>query len=145
MAQLQYKQATKENTNDVTEAIDKSIAVIGGFGETIVEEAANLAHDLLKRVHGFHEVLLVDGNSIVGLAQFHTLAGAMKFIRSQEKHPQIQPNKSWAAEKETGELKKKIVELANILPKDVIVNHKLFKVIVRDRGKLMPIAFVKTT
>ena len=39
VAQLESKQATKENTNDVTEAVDKSIAVIGGFGETTVEEA----------------------------------------------------------------------------------------------------------
>ena len=31
VAQLESKQANKENTNDVTEAVDKSIAVIGGF------------------------------------------------------------------------------------------------------------------
>ena len=36
-----------------------------------------------------------------------------------------------------------LMELANIPPKDVIVNYKLFKVIVCDNGKLMPIAFVK--
>jgi len=36
-----------------------------------------------------------------------------------------------------------LIELANIPPEDVIVNYKLFKVIVRDNGKLMPIAFVK--
>ena len=38
VAQLESNQATKENTNDVTEAVDKSIAVSGGFGETTVEE-----------------------------------------------------------------------------------------------------------
>ena len=43
MAQLESKQATKENRNDVTEAVDKFIAVIGGFGETTVEEAEKLA------------------------------------------------------------------------------------------------------
>ena len=153
MAQLQYKQATKENTNDVTEAIDKSIAVIGGFGETTVEEAEKLAHDLLTHVHGFHEVSMVDGTSIVGLAQFDTPAIALKFIRSQTKHPQIQTNKLWVAEnrsrmersqaKIASKLKKFLIELANIPPKDVIVNYKLFKVIGRDNGKLMPIAFVK--
>ena len=89
VAQLESKQATKENTNDVTEAVDKSIAAIGGFGETTVE-AEKLAYDLLKHVHGFHEVSMVDGNSIVGLAQFNTLAHAMKFIRSQKKQPQVQ-------------------------------------------------------
>ena len=55
VAQLESKQAIKENTNDVTEAVDKSIAVIGGFGETTVEEAEKLAHDLLKHMHGFVE------------------------------------------------------------------------------------------
>ena len=73
MAQLESKQATKENPNDVTEAVDKSLAVIGGFGGTAVEEAEKLAHDLLKHVQGFHEVSMVDGNSIVGLAQFDPL------------------------------------------------------------------------
>ena len=90
VAQLESKQATKENTNDVTEAVDKSIAAIGGFGETTVEEAEKFAYDLLKHVHGFHEVSMVDGNSIVGLAQFNTPAHAMKFIRSQKKQPQVQ-------------------------------------------------------
>ena len=96
---------------------------------------------------------MVEGNSIVGLAQFDTPAHAMKFIRSQKKHPQIQTNKLWVAEnrsrmernqaKIASKLKKFLIELANIPPKDVIVNYKLFKVIVRDNGKLMPIAFVK--
>ena len=61
-----------------------------GSEKTTVEEAEKFAHDLLKHVHGFHEVWMVDGNSIVGLAQFDTLANAMKLVRSQKKHPQIQ-------------------------------------------------------
>ena len=89
-AQLDSKQATKHNTNDLTEADDKSIAVISGFGEPSVEEAGKLAHDLLKHVHGFHEVSMVEGNSIASLAQFDTPANAMKLIRSQKKHPQTQ-------------------------------------------------------
>ena len=152
VAQLESKQAIKENTNDVTEAVDKSIAVIGGFGETTVEEAEKLAHDLLKHVHGFHEVSMVDGNSIVGLAQFDTPANAMKLIKSQKKHPQIQTNELWVAEnrsrmernqaKIASKLKKFLIELANI-PKGIIVNYRLFKVFVRENGKLMPIAYVK--
>ena len=80
VVQLKSKQAIKKNTNAVTEAVDKSIAVIGGFGETPVEEAKKLAHDLLKHVHGFHEMLMVDGNSIVGLAQFDSPASDIQFI-----------------------------------------------------------------
>ena len=64
--------------------------MIGGFGETTVEEAEKLAHDLLKHVQGFHEVSMVDSNSIVGIAQFDTSANAMKFVRSLKKYPQIQ-------------------------------------------------------
>ena len=113
-------------------------------------------HDLLEHVHGFHEVSMVDGNSIVGLAQFDTPAHAMKFILSDHRkstRKYKQTNKLWVAEnrsrmernqaKIASKLKKFLIELANIPPKDVIVNYKLFKVIVRDNGKLMPIAFVK--
>ena len=96
---------------------------------------------------------MVDGNSIVGFPQFDTFANAMKFVRSQKKHSQIQTNKLWVAEnrsrmernqaKIASKVKQFFTELANIPPKDVIVSYKLFKVIVRDSGKLMPIAFVK--
>ena len=83
MKQLESKHATKENTNGVTEAVSKSIAVIGGFGETIVEDAEKFAHELLKHAHGFHEVSMVDGNSIVGLAQFDT---PVKMLSSLSDH-----------------------------------------------------------
>ena len=78
VAQLDSKQATTENTNDMTESVDKSIAVIGRFRETTVEEAENLAHDLMKDVHGFHQASMVDGNSIVGFAHFDTPADAKR-------------------------------------------------------------------
>eukprot|EP00434_Breviolum_minutum_P026503 symbB.v1.2.023429.t1/scaffold2141.1/size89931/6 len=149
VVQLESKQVTKENTNDVTEAVDKSIAVIGGLGETTVEEAEKLAHDLLKHVHGSHKVSMVDGNSIVGLAQVDTPANAMKIVQLQEKHPQAETNKLWVAEhrsrmernqgKIASKLKEFLIELANISPKNAIVNYKLFKVVVRDNGKLMPL------
>ena len=84
MAQLESERVTKENKNEVTEEVAKSIAVIGGFGEKTVEEAEKLAHELLEHVHGFHEVSMVDGNSVVGIAQFDTPGNAMKFIRSQK-------------------------------------------------------------
>ena len=90
---------------------------------------------LLEHVHGFHEVSMVDGNSVVGIAQFDTPGNAMKFIRSQKKHPQIQTNNLWVAEnrsrmernqaKIASKLNKFLVELANMSPKNVIVNYKL--------------------
>ena len=78
VVQLKSKQAIKKNTNAVRKAVDKSIAVIGRF----VEETEKLAHDLLKHVHGFHEMLMVDGHSIVSLAQFDSPA-TFKFRPSQ--------------------------------------------------------------
>ena len=147
VAQLESKQATKENTNAVTEAVDKSIAVIGGFGETPVEKAEKFAHDLLKHVHGFHEVSMVDGNSIV-VAQFDTLANARNLSHHRKNIRKYkQTNCGWqktvAACRGTRPKLARLIELANIPPKDVIVNYKLSKVIVRDNGKLMSIAFVK--
>ena len=78
---------------------------------------------------------MVDGNSVVGIAQFDTPGNAMKFIRSQKKHPQIQTNNLWVAEnrsrmernqaKIASKLNKFLVELANMSPKNVIVNYKL--------------------
>lgn len=43
VAQLECRQATKENANDVTEAVGKSIAMMGGFAETTVEKSEKLA------------------------------------------------------------------------------------------------------
>ena len=40
---------------------------------------------------------MVDGNSIVGLAQFDTSANAMKFVRSQKKQTNKQTNKQIVA------------------------------------------------
>ena len=70
---------------------------------------------------------MADGNSILGLAQFDISADAMKFVRSQKKHPQIQTNKLWVAEnrsrmerdqaKIASKLTKFLIELANIPPK----------------------------
>lgn len=80
MAQLELNHVTKENKNEMTEEVDKSIAVIGGFGEKTVEEAEKLVHELLEHVQGFHEVSMVDSNSVVGLAQFDTPGNARKFF-----------------------------------------------------------------
>ena len=152
VAQLESNHVTKENKNEVTEEVDKSIAVIGGFGERTVEEAEKLVHELLEHVQGFHEVSMVDSNSVVGLAQFDTAGNAMKFIRSQKKHAGIQHAGLWVAEnrsraernraKIVSKLKKFLIELGNMNPKDVMVNYKMFKVVVRVGSKLTPLASV---
>ncbi len=77
---------------------EKSIAVVGGFGDKAVEEAEELLRELLAHVDGFHEVTMVDRNTVVGLAQFHSSVQAMQFVRSQKKNEQIQKAKLWASE-----------------------------------------------
>ena len=63
-----------------------------------MEEAEELLRELLAHVDGFHEVTMVDSNTVVGLAQFHSPVQAMKFIRSQKKNEQIQKSGLWVSE-----------------------------------------------
>ena len=77
---------------------------------------------------------------------------AMKFIRSQRRNAQMQHAKLWASEnkstqerqkcKITSKLKKFMIELAGVESKDVLVNYRSFKVMVRQGGKLCPVAMV---
>ena len=95
---------------------------------------------------------MVDSNSVVGLAQFDTPGNAMAFIKSQKKHAGIQHAGLWVAEnrsraernrsKIVSKLKKFLIELGNMNPKDVMVNYKMCKVVVRVGSKLTPLASV---
>ena len=93
---------------------------------------------------------MVDSNSVVGLAQFDTPGNAMAFIKSQKKHAGIQHAGLWVAENRSRAernrskivLKKFLIELGNMNPKDVMVNYKMCKVVVRVGSKLTPLASV---
>eukprot|EP00434_Breviolum_minutum_P028622 symbB.v1.2.025326.t1/scaffold2451.1/size78874/11 len=95
---LEQKENLKSSPGHDMQEVDKSIAVVGGFGEKTVEEAEELLRELLAHVDGFHEVTMVDSNTVVGLAQFHSPVQAMKFIRSQKKNEQIQKSGLWVSE-----------------------------------------------
>ena len=99
---LEQKENLKSSPGHDMEEVDKSIAVVGGFGEKTVEEAEELLRELLAHVDGFHEVTMVDSNTVVGLAQFHSPVQAMKFVRSQKKNEQIQKSGLWVSDQKTG-------------------------------------------
>ena len=95
---LEQKENLKSAPGHEMEEVDKSIAVVGGFGDKAVEEAEGLLRELLPHVDGFHEVTMVDSNTVVGLAQFHSPVQAMKFVRSQKNNEQIQKAGLWVSE-----------------------------------------------
>ena len=87
---LEQKENLKSSPGHDTEEVDRSIAVVGGFGEkTVEEEEEESLRELFAHVDGFHEVNMVDSNTMVGFAQFHSPVQAMKFVRSQKKNEQI--------------------------------------------------------
>ena len=72
-----------------------------------MEEAEELLRELLAHVDGFHEVTMVDSNTVVGLAQFHSPVQAMKFVdprrrMSRSKHQGFGCQKTGASQNATG-------------------------------------------
>ena len=132
--------------------VDKSVVVLGGFGEKELEEAQDLVNRVMAEVDGFKDVHFTNNVPTIALADFETPMKAMKFIRSQRRNAEMQHAKLWASEnrstqerqkcKITSKLKKFMIELAGVEPKDVLVNYRSFKVMVRQGGKLCPVAMV---
>ena len=148
---LEAKENMKIDVDKMDDEVDKSIAVIGGFGEKGIEEAEDVLKELLAHINGFQDVNLVESNSgVLGSAQFDTPSNAFKFVRSQKKHAGIQHAGLLVAENRTraernrskivNKLKKCLIELGNMNPKDVMVSYKVFKVVVRVGSKLIPLA-----
>ena len=122
--------------------VDKSVMVLGGFGEKELEEAQDLVNRVMAEVDGFKDVHFTNNVPTIALADFETPMKAMKFIRSQRRNAEMQHAKLWASEnrstqerqkcKITSKLKKFMIELAGVEPKDVLVNYRSFKVMVRQ-------------
>ena len=150
---LEVNQNMNTGVDKMNDEVDKSIAVIGGFGDKGIEEAEDVLKELLAHIDGFQDVNFVESNSgVLGLAQFDTPSSAFKFVRSQKKHAGIQHAGLWVAEnrsrvernrsKIVSKLKKFLIELGNMNPKDVMVSYKVFKVVVRVGSRLTPLASV---
>ena len=130
--------------------VDKSIVVIGGFGDKSMEEAEAVSREVLTEDREFCDVTVTDTQPALALARFEFPTTAMKFIRSQRKHQRLQAAKLWAAENRSREdprrlkvvskLKKYLIELGSYTPKNVLASYKSCKVVIRENAKLVPIA-----
>ena len=156
IAELEHKNAQHHSNvhvdGDDLEHIDKSIVVVGGFNEKTVEEAEALVQQMMVGIAGYKSVEMIDGESPLGLATFDSPIQAMKFIRSQKKNGTIHTNKLWASEnrsrterarcKIVSKIKKFLIEVQGLAPANIIASYKSFRVVIRDQGKLVPVAFV---
>ena len=134
------------------EDVDKSVVVVGGFGDQALEDAEALVQQMMVGIAGFKEVDMVNVEQPIALATFDTPASALEFIRTQKKNHIIQTNKLWAAEnrsktersrcKIVSKLKKYMIELGGFQARDVITSYKLFRINARVSGKILPVATV---
>ena len=120
----------------------------------ILQCCCHASHDFqfAHVVSGFKDVEIAGANSKIALATFHSPMHALKFVRNQRKHPTMMSNKLWAAENRSknernrckilSKAKKFMIELGGHSPKDVVVSYKMFRVITRVNGKLIPTASV---
>ena len=148
------EQATPSSAHGdgMVQQVDKSVVVMGGFGDKSVGDAEALLRELLQHVDGFQDVTMTENQPPFGLVQFSCPAQAMKFIRSQKTQKGMQESKLWASEnrsrgercrvKIVSKLKKLLIELGGFPPKDVIASYKLFKIVIRSESTRIPVAMV---
>eukprot|EP00434_Breviolum_minutum_P001783 symbB.v1.2.001578.t1/scaffold88.1/size340390/13 len=149
---LEGKIGNKDTKGEPEDEVDKSVVVLGGFGDKELEEAQDILNHVMAEVDGFKDVHFSKNTPIIALADFESPMKAMKFIRGQRRNAEMQHAQLWASEnrstqerqkcKITSKLKKFMIELAGVAPKDVLVNYKSFRVMVRQGGKLCPVAVV---
>ena len=156
IAKLEHKNAQHHSNvhvdGDDVEHIDKSVVVVGGFNETPVEEAEALVQQMMVGIASYKSVEMMDGESPLGMATFDSPIQAIKFIKSQKKNGTIHTNKLWASEnrsrterarcKIVSKIKKYLIEVQGLTPANIIASYKTFRVLIRDQGKLVPVAFV---
>ena len=96
---LEVKQNMKVGSDKMEDQVEKSSAMIGGFGEKSIEEAKGMLKELLAHLDKFHNVNLVEGNrGGLGLVPFDDPSHAMKFVQSQKKYVGIRHVGLWVAE-----------------------------------------------
>ena len=133
------------------EDVDKSVVVIGGFIEKTIVDVESLMEEMMTGIVGYKDMEVIENTPPIALAHFDSPERAMKFIRSQKKNETIHANKLWVSEnrskperlrcKMVSKLKKFLIELDGFAAKDVHANYKVFKVVVKSDGKLLPVAY----
>ena len=133
------------------EDVDKSVVVIGGFIEKTIVDVESLMEEMMTGIAGYKDKEIIETTPPIALAHFDSPERAMKFIRSQKKNHTIHANKLWASEnrskperlrcKMVSKLKKFLIELDGFAAKDVHASYKVFKVVVKSDGKMLPVAY----
>ena len=154
---LHLEQNLSKQSNSTTDAgnegeVDKAVAVVGGFVDKAIEEVESLVAEMMRGVHGYKEVEIIDITPPLALATFDTPVQAMKYTRAQKRNATVQTNTLWVSEnrsksermrcKAVSKLKKILIELGEFEPSNIIVNYKSFKVMARISSKLVPVANV---
>ena len=96
--QLEEHPGAVKMPSNAYEEVDKSVVVIGGFADDVLEQTEEMVRDLLANVGGFKDVEITGATSNIALATFDSPMHALKFVRNQLKHPMMMSKKLWAAE-----------------------------------------------
>ena len=133
------------------EEVDKSVVVVGGFIEKAIADVESLMEEMMSDIAGYKDVEIIETTPPIALAHFDSPERAMKFIRSQKKNATIHANKLWASEnrskperlrcKMVSKLKKFLIELDGFAAKDVHASYKVFRVVVKSDGRMLPVAY----
>ena len=107
--------------------------------------------EMMSGIAVYKDVEIIETTPPIALAHFDSPERAMKFIKSQKKNATIHANKLWASEnrskperlrcKMVSKLKKFLIELDGFGAKDVHASYKVFRVVVKSDGKMLPVAY----
>ena len=133
------------------EEVDKSVVVIGGFIEKVIVDVESLMEEMMSGISGHKNVEIIETTPLIALAHFDSPERAMKFIKSQKKNETTRANKLWASEnrskpkrlrcKMVNKLKNMLLELDGFAAKDVHASYKVFMVVVKSDGRMLPVAY----
>ena len=139
-------------SEQVDSDVDKSVVVVGGFGEMEADATEKFVEDAFKDVNGVEEVFVTNPEPVVAFVRFDSDTAAMKFLRRQRRYQKFKDAHLWASENRSIEerrrvkilskIKKFAIEYDNYEAKDIIVNYRTFKVHTRVGRKLVHLADV---
>ena len=127
--------------------VDKSVVVVGGFGEMDADAAEKYVEDAFDDAGGVELVFVTSPEPVVAFVRFESDTAATKFLRRQRRNQKFKDSGLWASENRSVEerrrvkviskIKKFTIENENYEAKAVVVNYKSFKVHVRVGRKLV--------
>lgn len=132
--------------------IDKSVAVVGGFGGLEADEAEKFVTQALDEMDGFVEAYANNPEPPVILARFASPLHVKKFLRRQKRVKKFRDSGMWASEnrspkerrraKVLSKIKKFAIEIGGHEPRSVVINCTTFRANVRAGGRLHHVATV---